>query len=346
MTTGEVFKTSILFSIASIFMILVNKGIAHYFSNSMSFVLIFQNVFSLGMLKLIHRDLGSDWDKMAIQWIPCALFFCINIFTSMKALAYINVPTFTLFRNSQPIFTVWVDLVVRKTPVPSPFSLFFLFCIMYGAFMYALHDLNFDWRGYVWAMLHIVSMCLYAVLVKLKTHTLELKPTEMAFYNNALSIPAFLLLCLGEDVMRIASLSPPSIHEAAHYDDIHCIGNWKCVALLGLSMPGSFTISVLGFQTQTVLSPVSYLTLNNISKIPAIVIAVWVWNTKLSAEACLGLGISLISSYFYALSHQDLFITSLNFVFKVLIVVCFVMALGVASILCSGASSAQSMPFP
>jgi hypothetical protein len=45
-------------------------------------------------------------------------------------------------------------------------SLFLLFVVFLGSFMYAYHDLEFDQTGYFWALLHNLSMTCYLVLVK------------------------------------------------------------------------------------------------------------------------------------------------------------------------------------
>ena len=38
-----------------------------------------------------------------VSWIPCALLFTVNIFTSMKAMEVLSVTSFTTIRNAQPV---------------------------------------------------------------------------------------------------------------------------------------------------------------------------------------------------------------------------------------------------
>ena len=58
-----------------------------------------------------------------------------------------------------------------------------------GSVMYGYHDLEYHSAGYVWALLHNLSMTCYLVLIKLNNSQLDLKANEMSVYNNVLSLP-------------------------------------------------------------------------------------------------------------------------------------------------------------
>ena len=61
-------------------------------------------------------------------------------------------------------------------------------------------------------------------------------------------------------------------------------------------------MSVAGFQDQKAMSPTSWLSLNNFSKIPAIIISFFLFGGHLSFATAHGMAISIFSSYLYALA--------------------------------------------
>ena len=63
-----------------------------------------------------------------------------------------------------------------------------------GSSLYAHQDLTFSAVGYLWSLLHILSMSLYLVLVKVSGQSLGLNATSMSLYNNALALPLFIAL--------------------------------------------------------------------------------------------------------------------------------------------------------
>lgn len=85
-----------------------------------------------------------------------------------------------------------------------------------------------------------------------------------------------------------------------------CSRQVYCYGTLLISCLGGFFVSVTGFQAQNVLTPTSWLTLNNLSKIPAIVLSCYFWNVTLGSVELSGLSLSLTAGYLYALSRQDL----------------------------------------
>jgi drug/metabolite transporter (DMT)-like permease len=290
---NDILKASILFSLSSICMILLNKGVMTVFPNA-GFLLVLQNICTLVILRM-NTDIIFN-NNIAYQWLPCSMLFCCNIFSSLEALLYINVPTFTVLRNTQPIITSIIDYIVRHEHI-SWTSLFLLIVVFVGAFIFGCEDVLFDWRGYFWATLHIISMSCYAVSVKLYGSKLNLQATEMSLYNNVNSIPILTLLALfppGHSGNSITKLS---------HDMSGC--TIQCVLLVVASCIGGYFISTTGFRAQQVLGATSWITLNNISKIPAIVISYVIFGGVLTPIGAFGMSITLLAAYMYSLSRQS-----------------------------------------
>ena len=103
----------VAFSVSSIIMILSNKAAATCF-NSPCVLLILQTLSTifLGLFDSAVRNELRVADT--VSWLPCALLFTINIFTSMKAMEVLSVTSFTTIRNAQPCVSAAVDYLVFR----------------------------------------------------------------------------------------------------------------------------------------------------------------------------------------------------------------------------------------
>jgi len=315
----NVIEACISFSIASISMILLNKGVATYFPGSMAFILMLQNLTTIGILKTVDSNGNLKFNNaIAWHWVPCALLFSLNIYSSLKAMVYINVATFTLLRNLQPLIVVALNIVSKTEPTPQLYSLYYLSCILFGAYVYAYHDIAFDWNGYFWCFVHITSMSLYAVFVKLKSLTHihidahsgsnelnVMSAADMSWYNNILSIPILGFIYFIEIMMDSTANSLVNNLKKNFYTCMSSDRHLQCQSITILSMIGAYIISVVGFRAQKVLSPVGWVTLNNISKFPAIILSQLFWPSQLAGMEWVGLCFALASGYCYSLTKQD-----------------------------------------
>ena len=136
----------ISFTISAMCAMLLNKQITTTF-NYVALTLIIQNSFLLVLLKLWKQNTQFDI-AAAIQWLPCAILFCCNIVTSMQSLQYLSVPTFTVLRNMQVIFTFPLDWVIRGKRL-SLQSFFLIFIVFAGVCLYHLHRWHSTSRDYV-----------------------------------------------------------------------------------------------------------------------------------------------------------------------------------------------------
>eukprot|EP00802_Teleaulax_amphioxeia_P000038 Tamp_00038.p2 GENE.Tamp_00038~~Tamp_00038.p2 ORF type:complete len:945 (+),score=47.25 Tamp_00038:12872-15706(+) len=292
----DVLKASFLFAVSSIAMILLNKASILWFPHP-SLLLILQN--SASIIILWFRGEGTSLEAgIAFQWLPCSMLFCINLFSSLLSLVYISVPTFTVLRNLQPILAVLMDFMVRGERT-SLDRVVYLLQIFIGAILYCSHDLQFELRGYLFALVHILSMTLYSILVKLQSDKLNLSAPNMSWYNNILSIPGLGAIMATEQILN-------SNQEArVSHSAVQCFNNSWCLMVVAASCFGGFFVSICGFQAQKVMSPISWLSLNNMSKIPAIAISYLLFGGYLSFAAAHGMGISLFSAYLYALAGKQ-----------------------------------------
>mmetsp|Transcript_43226 Transcript_43226/g.108229 ORF Transcript_43226/g.108229 Transcript_43226/m.108229 type:complete len:412 (+) Transcript_43226:20-1255(+) len=279
---------SVLFSCSSIGMILLNKAVMRVYPHP-SATLILQNMSTIILILLSGGAKGTKLKvSTAVAWLPVACFFCFNLFSSLQSMKYIGVATFSVLRYLQPLFSVPMDYFIRgvKTKLLCIVLLAIVFC---GSVMYAHNDLEFHTSGYMWALLHNASMTCYLILVKLMNSRLDIPANEMSLYNNILSLPflAFLSFFVGE---FSKDLTTPLLRDF-----------WAQL-IVAASCFGGFCVSLTAFQAQKVLSPTSFITLNNVSKLPAIVISTFIFNASMSVLSAAGVVVSLGGGYAYALA--------------------------------------------
>lgn len=288
---------AIKFAVSSIAMILINKSIATMFP-FMAFVLLFQNLGTIALLKIWKPELTLK-TQIAWRWLPCVLLFCTNIYTSLQALSLVSIPTFTVCRNMQPIITTILDFIFRHE-ISSQSNVFFLVVILFGAYIYAYNNIFFHLTGYLWTMAHVLSMSFYTIIVKRTINNYNMDSFEMSWYNNTMSLVVFVIIFLYE----LNTFQYPDTN--AEQIIGNCTRQVPCWSMIMLSAFGGFSVSLAGFQAQKAMSPTSWLTCNNISKIPAIILSSILWGTELSEMEIIGISISLLGGYMYALSANGL----------------------------------------
>lgn len=354
----NVIKGSLFFMCSSVFMILINKAVTTYSSIAVSILIFYQNVATLLILKCKNWNSSELNYDVLMHWLPCAFFFTVNIYSSLQSLRFINVATFSVFRNTQPLIVSFLTTLVLQlgvkcikdkdtlekverirtlNPSLEINSMAFLVYILAGTLIYAVHDLEFSIEGYAWACVHILSMSIYSMAVKYKsimtmiirdlpaeeeeesntktedvTYQREMGAEEMSWYNNCISLP-FLLFCL------VAEFSLQNMHNSKQNSSLQkwiwepieeCF--WPetesvpmCPGIVFSSFFGSYFVSVSGFQVQKLITPISWLTLNNASKIPAIVLSVLFFHVILNELEICGLVVSLSAAYFYSVAQKN-----------------------------------------
>jgi len=160
-------------------------------------------------------------------------------------------------------------------------------------------------------------MSLYAVFVKLKSlahihsggsdELNVMSAADMSWYNNILSMPILCSIYFVEIMIQSDSTSNSSVHTLRQnlYTCMSPDHRLQCQSITVFSMVGAYIISVIGFRTQKVLSPIGWVTLNNISKFPAIVLSQLFWPSQLAGMEWVGLCFALASGYCYSLTKQE-----------------------------------------
>ena len=121
--------------------------------------------------------------------------------SSLNALGTITVSTVTVFRNLNTLLIAFAEYRFLQVRISNK-VVWSLGIILLGFLLHSFQDLNFDWRGYFWLTLNLPATCFYIVYVKKLLSVVSLSVMGRAYYNNSLSIPPLLALCLIDDLSR------------------------------------------------------------------------------------------------------------------------------------------------
>jgi multidrug transporter EmrE-like cation transporter len=138
-----------------------------------------------------------EWTK-AKFWLYVIISYIIMLSSSLNALGTVTVSTVTVFRNLNTLLIAFVEFQVFQVK-HSKKAVWSLGIILLGFLLHSYQDLNFDWRGYFWLTINIPATCFYIIYVKKLVSVVSLSVMGRAYYNNSLSLPPLLLLCILDD---------------------------------------------------------------------------------------------------------------------------------------------------
>jgi drug/metabolite transporter (DMT)-like permease len=284
-STLTLISSAAFFSASSITMLLVNK--CAFTGSSFNGGIIFvQNMFTF-LLAFSICSLSSSfrfepsWQKFK-TWMPCVLFFVGTIMFSASALSLINVPTFSVFRNSSSLLVAAMEYFLLQKTISRPQG-FFLALLMIASLIYGWSDLQFSFWGYVFAVSHVICIASYSVGVK-KLNVQFSSSLEMSIYNNAGSLSFLFAIGLYE-----YNSSPSEI----------LIESKICAAA---SVPVSFLISWSGLISQRMFTATSWMALNNFNKLPMLFLSHIFFIDTYSVGQAVALTASVVASVGYSYS--------------------------------------------
>ncbi|MCJ1307554.1 GDP-mannose transporter into the lumen of the Golgi [Agyrium rufum] len=203
---------------SSILMTVLNKYVVSGKGWNMNFLLlIVQNLVcvtairagkSLGLINF--RNFNAD---EARKWFPVSLLLVGMIYTSTKALQYLSIPVFTIFKNLTIIVTaygevLWFGGSVTRLTLFS-FGLIVLSSVV-AAWADIQHALSFHGSsseaasekistlnaGYMWMLMNCFCTSSYVLGMRKRIKLTNFKDFDTMFYNNLLSVPVLVIFSL------------------------------------------------------------------------------------------------------------------------------------------------------
>lgn len=298
---SEKISAGLAYSMSSICMLLINKLAVRSYHQTFS-LLTMQNLATLLILSFWNRFVnppalqvsadGKSMEEPSFQmkkakaFLPAVLLFVLMLFSSLESLAYVSIATVIVFRNLNSLLVALGDMFLLKQSISTK-TWVALFIIILGSILYAYDDLDYDTTGYFWTFLNIGAAWGYSLYVKWLLQDTDYTSMELVMYNNTISTPIFFLVAV--------ILQEP----LSDLFDLYTYDFYGLVWVI-LSLPLAFAISSAGFWAQKVFSATTWITMNNLNKIPVIIAGVYIFDNFLSWGSFFGLCISLVGGALYS----------------------------------------------
>ncbi|KAI9697944.1 MAG: GDP-mannose transporter into the lumen of the Golgi [Candelina mexicana] len=204
------------YCVSSILMTVTNKFVLSGTGFNLNFFLLcvqsvvcviaIQTCKTMGVIT--YRDFNSEEAK---KWFPITILLIGMIYTSTKALQFLSIPVYTIFKNLTIILIAYGEVLWFGGSVTGmalfSFGLMVLSSVIaawadiqhalqnYGHSNNAASDkISTLHAGYVWMLVNCLSSAAYLLSMRKRIKLTNFKDFDTMFYNNLLSIP-ILLVC-------------------------------------------------------------------------------------------------------------------------------------------------------
>ena len=176
-------SSSILYSLCSVSMVLINKSLASSYHTDFNLLLVlFQSFFAIIFCSICKQFQIVDYPalnpKTSRQWLPVNIFFISMLFSGMAALQHNTVPMVTVFKNVANIFIAGGDFLLFKARVDKLTVLAFAI-MLFGAMAASFRDASVSLIGLTWMLANCLATAGYVLYMKHATATIKLSKWGM-----------------------------------------------------------------------------------------------------------------------------------------------------------------------
>ncbi|CAI7657541.1 unnamed protein product [Penicillium pancosmium] len=199
---------------ASILMTVMNKYVLSGLDFNLNFLLLMvqslvcitaiQTCKSMGLIT--YRDFNTDEAK---KWFPITLLLIGMIYTGSKALQFLSIPVYTIFKNLTIILIAYGEVLWFGGSVTA-LTLFSFGLMVFSSLIAAWADIKHAVEssgdtssavstlnaGYLWMLINCLCTSSYVLGMRKRIKLTNFKDFDTMFYNNLLSIPVLLVATL------------------------------------------------------------------------------------------------------------------------------------------------------
>ncbi|KAI8799337.1 hypothetical protein BJ742DRAFT_846519 [Cladochytrium replicatum] len=271
----------IAYCMSSILMTVTNKLVLDNFKFRMNFMLLcIQSLVAVILLEVFVKfglvTRRPYRNSAARQWFIVSLALVAMIYTGSKALQYLSIPVFTIFKNLTIILIAYGELLYFGGAPVTPL-IFGSFCLMVTSSLIAgwadisagkIYKDGADTVpftvSYGWMVANCFASAFNALIIRWKIKEVGFKDFDTVFYNNLLSIPILLFASLLTEGREFAIIRK---RYSAENDE----GGAGLTALLtGIAVSGisGFAISYGSTWCVRVTSSTTYSMVGALNKLP------------------------------------------------------------------------------
>ncbi|KAI5951634.1 VRG4 [Candida jiufengensis] len=194
------------YCLSSILMTVTNKFVVSGFNFNLNFLLLaIQSIVcivTIGTLKslgvITYRPFNKDEAK---KWSPIAFLLVGMIYTSSKALQFLSIPVYTIFKNLTIILIAYGEVIWFGGKVTTMALSSFLLMVFSSVIAYygdnaeaKTADDEFSmYLGYFWMLTNCFASAAFVLIMRKRIKLTNFKDFDTMYYNNLLSIPILLV---------------------------------------------------------------------------------------------------------------------------------------------------------
>lgn len=197
---------------SSILMTLTNKFVLGSFNFNLNFFLLAVQLMvciaTIGSLKafgvITYRQFNADEAK---KWSPIAVLLVVMIYTSSKAIQFLSIPVYTIFKNLTIILIAYGEVIWFGGKVTSMALGSFILMVLSSVIAWYgdLSDVDASsdpnaaaaaaalYLGYFWMFLNCFASASFVLYMRKRIKLTNFKDFDTMYYNNLLSIPILLV---------------------------------------------------------------------------------------------------------------------------------------------------------
>lgn len=210
--SGPISILSYCFS--SILMTVTNKFVVNLDNFNMNFVMLFVQSGVCTLTLIVLKTLGyakfRAFNKTdAKNWLPISFLLVLMIYTSSKALQFLAVPIYTIFKNLTIILIAYGEVLFFGGSV-SGMELSSFLLMVFSSIVATWGDqqaiaakaasldptaeaVSLFNVGYLWMFTNCISSALFVLIMRKRIKLTNFKDFDTMFYNNILALPILLI---------------------------------------------------------------------------------------------------------------------------------------------------------
>ncbi|KAI4095522.1 MAG: hypothetical protein LQ339_007209 [Xanthoria mediterranea] len=300
---------------SSILMTVTNKYVLSGFGFNLNFFLLAVQsivcVVAIQMCKssgiITYRDFNVDEARKC--WFPVSLLLIGTIYTSTKALQFLSIPVYTIFKNLTIILIAYGEVLWFGGSV-SGMALFSFGLMVLSSVIAAWADIQHALQnyghseteasakvstlnaGYMWMMFNCICSAAYVLGMRKRIKLTNFKDFDTMFYNNVLSIPILLVSSLLLENWSSANIEinfPP-------------LQKNRIILAMIFSGLSSVFISYTSAWCVRVTSSTTYSMVGALNKLPIALSGLIFFDAPITVPSVSAIGVGFVSGIVYTLA--------------------------------------------
>lgn len=298
------------YCMSSILMTVTNKVVLSSYDFKLNFLLLgIQSILCVLTLQLFVKFNMANHRKFnladARAWFIVSFALVAMIYTGSKALQYLPIPLFTIFKNITIIIIAYSEeAFFHGSPVTRLMLLSFTLMVCSsiiagwadlssGSLQKKSEDIGY-FVSYSWMIANCLTTATFALTMKAKIKDVGFKDFDTVFFNNLISIPILAFAFLATETSKVMPLYERYFSSTSTESGFGL--------LLGIFISGvsSFGISYSTAWCMRVTSSTTYSMVGALNKLP-IAVAGWIFfSDPVSFGGVLGVAIAFVAGIVYS----------------------------------------------